>query len=1000
MAAFANADAQLRSQDLPREDKINAARRCILSFTRFSSFPLSDINISAIMHRVCRLVTHRGLIETRTGGGSGAGYPNLDHVPLMEGLLDDVIARAKLQLLLTQPELSTEAKSAEPTPVTPMTIAADNTNNSKFQDSTAALALYSSGTIGMHISQSDIDILASIILSFRQVWTEQRIVMVLLALSRLGVIHGKLQQNSPTSKLLDALYTASEERRENFSAEELSTLVWGFATVDYTHLKNEYLTQVMATMLPKVGELALVGVYNTLEGLMLHEWAPPAPKNAWLEVKNDHNVINNYIASDEFLDGFDGGSSSGGGVDTFGSLQMEDSQKQGRFQVKDLRELQSLAKAWEQQRRSELAEFLRRQQQQEGDGARSSSSSSLIETQHDHQLQLTSDTRGGGGGTISGMNLGALAQSAMRVRAERASKAQLNDVAAKVVRELRASVIPTQSLETPLSSVNVAGFEPSEENDALVARLLTGKWEERKKTNTEKSKCINKATATGILLEDNHSLDTSPAVQDSNAECQNQQQNSNTSGRGRHRIFRVGPLFAEYSINPSSGREIIQPHYERAQLWDPMVFQSSQHASEQSVLGEEFEFVHLDDDEDVADLKYNSSSQDVSTLPKTILATTTTTSDAVTEAASAAIEALAQRVSAMIPDARPDQAISLARYFSALRHYDRELLIAVKDKVEELLENYNPPPPPEEDKSFSTDDGNAFSNTAKTTNTTTPTLHLKSIYFADFLWIFASLGVVDLIPPELSRKAMHAALLDRDIPAVGLSRAAWSLAVLGHLDGSTLKTICARIVSDQSTKNTKDVGVGDAMKSSDEEILKIDHHHHNSNNAATTLKNRIILKQLFQAALQVEISTGESHETLLPAELRTTAAAAWNDRRNFLSTSYLQRQVAGVLQNSLGLDCQLEHAPEDSFVVIDIAVFAKNNKKTKVAVEVDGPYHYSTNKLTHKLGAMQLRDSLLRHSGWEVVSIPYYEWMQAKPWEKAKYLEGKVMPILQSQRQR
>ncbi|KAG7674539.1 hypothetical protein NADE_008300 [Nannochloris sp. 'desiccata'] len=1007
VAAFANADAQLRSLDLPKEDKLDAARRCILSFTRLSSLPLSDINMSAMMHRVCRLVTHRGLVETRTGGGSAASYPNLNHVPLMEGLLDDVIARAKLQLLLTEPEVSTGAKNAEAVQAARITLATDN---DKLHDSTAALALYSFGSIGMHLSQSDIDILSSILLSYRPMWTEQRVAMVLLALGRLGVVYGELQQNSPTCDLLDALYTASEEKLENFSAEELSTLIWGFATMGCPQIKSEYLTKVMAMMLPKVDELPLVGVFSTLEGLMMHNWVPPAPKSAWIEVKNN----NNQIGALESSGGLGGSGDGANRDDRVCNVYTEDFSKEGRFQVKDLRELQSVAKTWEQRRRSGLAEFLRGQQEDRGG---TSSSSSFIQHQHEHHQQLTNDVRGG---NIADLNLGALAHSAMRARAERANKAQLSDLAAKVARELRASVAATKGMETPPSSVN-AELMPGEEDDALVARLLTGEWEERKNMD-EKFKLSDNSTAAVVSIEEGHSLDRSLPLHNENSESQKRErqqlklQETNASGRGRFRIFRLGGLLAEASINPSSGREIIQPHYERAHLWDPLLLHPSEHTSEQSLVEDGWVRPDLEDvvnfesqmkaehtdlggetllhgdhplsntTEDV----YNSASQDAGVLPGTT--TAAATSDALREAAAAAVAALSQRIAAMVPNIRADQAVNFARYFSALRHYDRDLLIAVRDKVEEVLKDYTPPPPVEQDFSPGADGNDKYSTTATTTTTTLP---IRSTGFADFLWSFASLGIVDLIPPQLSRKAIHAALDDREYSAVALSRAAWSLAVLGHLDGLTLKNVCARIVSGQSTRNSKDTGSrssGSAITAeTSPEDLKIEKHSGN-------LNNRVILKQLFQAALQVEISTGESHHTLLPAELRTTAADAWKDRRNFLSTSYLQRQVAGVLQNNLGLECELEHAPEGSFVVIDIAVFANNN--TKFAVEVDGPYHYSTNRITHKLGAMQLRDSLLRHSGWEVVSVPYYEWMQAKPWEKAKYLEGKVMPILQRQRKR
>ncbi len=45
----------------------------------------------------------------------------------------------------------------------------------------------------------------------------------------------------------------------------------------------------------------------------------------------------------------------------------------------------------------------------------------------------------------------------------------------------------------------------------------------------------------------------------------------------------------------------------------------------------------------------------------------------------------------------------------------------------------------------------------------------------------------------------------------------------------------------------------------------------------------------------------------------------------------------------------------------------------RIAVEVDGPFHYAINAvkpLGHTIG----RRRILRAGGWRVVSIPYYDW--------------------------
>lgn len=46
---------------------------------------------------------------------------------------------------------------------------------------------------------------------------------------------------------------------------------------------------------------------------------------------------------------------------------------------------------------------------------------------------------------------------------------------------------------------------------------------------------------------------------------------------------------------------------------------------------------------------------------------------------------------------------------------------------------------------------------------------------------------------------------------------------------------------------------------------------------------------------------------------------------------------------------------------------------TRVAVEVDGPYHYASNS-EKALGHTIVRRRVLRACGWRVVSIPFFEW--------------------------
>lgn len=62
----------------------------------------------------------------------------------------------------------------------------------------------------------------------------------------------------------------------------------------------------------------------------------------------------------------------------------------------------------------------------------------------------------------------------------------------------------------------------------------------------------------------------------------------------------------------------------------------------------------------------------------------------------------------------------------------------------------------------------------------------------------------------------------------------------------------------------------------------------------------------------------------------------------------------------------VEH-PIDSTVVVDIACAA-----SKIAIGIDGPSHFDQND--YPLGHTILKRRLIKKLGWNVVSIPYYEW--------------------------
>ena len=110
---------------------------------------------------------------------------------------------------------------------------------------------------------------------------------------------------------------------------------------------------------------------------------------------------------------------------------------------------------------------------------------------------------------------------------------------------------------------------------------------------------------------------------------------------------------------------------------------------------------------------------------------------------------------------------------------------------------------------------------------------------------------------------------------------------------------------------------------------------------------------------------------------------AWKEEVKSTTVSRLQREVARVLEEELGVESAMEVTTEDGLLSIDVVP-----RGTKVAVEVDGPSHFVRTLRTDgngggrgdgvgapkANGATLARRKLLGARGWTVVSVPYFEW--------------------------
>jgi len=84
----------------------------------------------------------------------------------------------------------------------------------------------------------------------------------------------------------------------------------------------------------------------------------------------------------------------------------------------------------------------------------------------------------------------------------------------------------------------------------------------------------------------------------------------------------------------------------------------------------------------------------------------------------------------------------------------------------------------------------------------------------------------------------------------------------------------------------------------------------------------------------------------------------------------------------MGVDHTLEHLTEDGLFSIDVAL-----PKEHIAIEIDGPHHFSRNTL-RPMGDMFSRSTLLEYRGWTVASVPFFSWSGVEEGARRAYLEN------------
>eukprot|EP01025_Chloroclados_australasicus_P023988 TRINITY_DN2415_c0_g3_i1.p1 TRINITY_DN2415_c0_g3~~TRINITY_DN2415_c0_g3_i1.p1 ORF type:complete len:787 (-),score=27.26 TRINITY_DN2415_c0_g3_i1:1975-4248(-) len=171
--------------------------------------------------------------------------------------------------------------------------------------------------------------------------------------------------------------------------------------------------------------------------------------------------------------------------------------------------------------------------------------------------------------------------------------------------------------------------------------------------------------------------------------------------------------------------------------------------------------------------------------------------------------------------------------------------------------------------------------------------------------------------------------------------------------------------------------------------------------ARSTEDVRLQSPQIYQSYLLCKFK----HDTIwweqISPELQQQCMHMW--QRSVLQQRYeepsdFQQAIFDIL-GELGIkQRKMEYTIEDSLASIDIA-FVIGGKR--VAIEVDGPSHFTLSQPYLPLAKTVARDCLLQGYGWNVHSIPYYDWRQLKTQDNQReYVKNSVGKFLMELRKK
>eukprot|EP00879_Flechtneria_rotunda_P032649 GHRR01035899.1.p1 GENE.GHRR01035899.1~~GHRR01035899.1.p1 ORF type:complete len:167 (+),score=55.28 GHRR01035899.1:391-891(+) len=141
----------------------------------------------------------------------------------------------------------------------------------------------------------------------------------------------------------------------------------------------------------------------------------------------------------------------------------------------------------------------------------------------------------------------------------------------------------------------------------------------------------------------------------------------------------------------------------------------------------------------------------------------------------------------------------------------------------------------------------------------------------------------------------------------------------------------------------------------------------------------MIATQLHQTNLFVQLCV--PGVSLLPEHLAHAAKDAYDENMNDISVSRLQRDVSHEVSALLTKSSSNKfsgHQLEVRSALGSIDMVVSCHGGHKIALEVDGPFHFANNNHQKRLGSAELRDRLLTKLGYKVCPLSCFVWQQWK----------------------